>query len=139
MQILFFFNWKIVALQWVFFFFFFFAVQQSESAIYIHIPPLFRISFPFRSPQSIACSSLYCTIGSYQLSILYIVVYICQSQSPNFYHPSIPHWCSYVCSLCLHLYFCFANRFICTIFFRSHIYALIYNTWFSHSDFLHSF
>ena len=27
-------------------------VQQSESAICIHIPPLFCISFPFRSPQS---------------------------------------------------------------------------------------
>ena len=29
------------------------AVQQSESAICIHISPLFRISFSFRSPQSI--------------------------------------------------------------------------------------
>ena len=28
------------------------AVQQSESAIRIHISPLFWISFPFRSPQS---------------------------------------------------------------------------------------
>ena len=28
-------------------------VQQSESAMCIHISPLFRISFPFRSPQSI--------------------------------------------------------------------------------------
>ena len=28
------------------------AVQQSESAICIHISPLFYISFPFRSPQS---------------------------------------------------------------------------------------
>ena len=29
------------------------AVQQSESAIHIHISLLFGISFPFRSPQSI--------------------------------------------------------------------------------------
>ena len=29
------------------------AVQQSESAIYTHISPLFWISFPFRSPQII--------------------------------------------------------------------------------------
>ena len=28
------------------------AVQQTESVIHIHISPLFRISFPFRSPQS---------------------------------------------------------------------------------------
>ena len=27
-------------------------VQQSESAIYIHISPLFWISFAFRSPES---------------------------------------------------------------------------------------
>ena len=27
------------------------SVQQSESIIFIHIPPLFWISFPFRSPQ----------------------------------------------------------------------------------------
>ena len=26
-------------------------VQQSESATHIHVSPLFRISFPFRSPQ----------------------------------------------------------------------------------------
>ena len=31
-----------------------FAVQQSESAIHTHISPLFWISFPFRSPESIA-------------------------------------------------------------------------------------
>ena len=35
------------------------AVQQSASAIYTHIPPLFWISFPFRLPQSIEFSVLY--------------------------------------------------------------------------------
>ena len=34
------------------------AVQQSESAIHIHISPLFWIPFPFRSPQSTEQSSL---------------------------------------------------------------------------------
>ena len=33
------------------------AVQQSESAIYVHIYPLFWVSFPFRSPQSTEQSS----------------------------------------------------------------------------------
>ena len=28
------------------------AIQQSESVTHIHISPLFKISFPFRSPQS---------------------------------------------------------------------------------------
>ena len=40
--------------------------------------------------------------GSYQLSLLYILVYICQSQSPNPspQHPrpaTFPPWCPYVC------------------------------------------
>ena len=67
-------------------------VQQSELAIRIHIPPLFWISFPFRSPQSIEQSSLCYTVASHQLCILYIVskVYICQSQSPNSSHPPFP-------------------------------------------------
>ena len=33
--------------------------------------------------------------------------------------PSFPPRCPYVCSLPLCLYFCFANRFICTIFLDS--------------------
>ena len=28
------------------------AVQESESAVHIHIPPLFWISFPLKSPES---------------------------------------------------------------------------------------
>ena len=35
-----------------------FAIQQSESAIDIHICPLFWVSFLFRSPHSITWSSL---------------------------------------------------------------------------------
>ena len=35
------------------------AVQQSESIIHIHIPPLFQISFPFRLPQSTESTVLY--------------------------------------------------------------------------------
>ena len=40
------------------------AVPQSKSAIRIHTPPLFWISFPFRSPQSTEWSSLCYTAGS---------------------------------------------------------------------------
>ena len=86
--------------------------------IFAHISPLFWIFFPFRSPQSIKQSSLCYTIGSHQLSILYIGVYIRQSQSPNSYYPPIyPLWYpQFVCSLHLCPYLCFANWFICTIF-----------------------
>ena len=33
--------------------------------------------------------------------------------------PTFPSWCPYVCSLYLSLYFCLADRFICTIFLDS--------------------
>ena len=92
------------------------AVQQSESAICIHISTLFWISFPFRSPQSTEQSSVCYTVGSHQLPILYIVVYICHFQSPNSSH--LP-WYPYVYSLPLCLYFCFTNKFICIIFLDS--------------------
>ena len=60
--------------------------QQNESIIYIHISTLFQIPFYCRSSQSIRQSSLCCTIGSNYLSVLFIEVYICQSQSPNLSH-----------------------------------------------------
>ena len=64
-------------------------VQQSESAIHIHISTLFQILFPYRSLQSIEQSSLCYAVGPYQLSILYIVARIYQSQSPNLSLPPI--------------------------------------------------
>ena len=57
-------------------------VSWLQSAICIHICPLFYISFPFRSPQSSEYSYLCSTIGFGSLSIIYIV-YICQLQSLN--------------------------------------------------------
>jgi len=46
-----------------------------------------------------------------------------------------PLWCSCLCSLCL--YFCFVNKTILPIFFRFHIYALIYDICFPLSDLLY--
>ena len=37
-------------------------------------------------------------------------------QIPQFFPPLFPPWYPYICSLYLYLYFCFANRFICTTF-----------------------
>ena len=47
-------------------------------------------------------------------------------------HPTqpFPPWFPYACSVCLCLYFCFANKIIYTIFSRFHIYALIYYVFF---------
>ena len=94
------------------------AVQQSESVIRIHTSPLFFISFPSGSPQSTQFSSLCYTVGSHQLSILYMVSieYICPFSLPIHPTPPFPlgshtfyslHWC---------LYFCFANKIIYTVF-----------------------
>ena len=66
------------------------AVQQSQSALNIQISSLPRISLPFRSPQSIEKSSLCCIVGQHQFSVLYMVVYTCQSQSPKLHHSSSP-------------------------------------------------
>ena len=61
-------------------------VQQSESGKYIHMSPLFWISFPFRSSQSTEKSSLSYTVSSY-CYLFHIYVYVCESQSPNSFHP----------------------------------------------------
>ena len=64
----------------------------------------------------------------FMLAILHIVLYIWQPQSLNYpITTSPPTWCPHICSLHLHLYICPANRFICTIFSRFHMYVLIFN------------
>ena len=50
-----------------------------------------------------------------------LIMYMCQSQSPNSFHPTFPPWYLCICSLCLCLYFCFANRIIYTFFLDSHM------------------
>ena len=100
------------------------AVQKRESAIHIHISPLFWISFPFRSPQSIEQSSL-CYKQVLISYLFYTQQCICQSQSPNHPTPPYPPWCPYICSLHLCLYVCFADMLICIIFLDS-IYKRYY-------------
>ena len=47
-------------------------------------------------------------------------MYICQSQSPSSAHPApFSLWYACICSLCLCLYFCFANKIIYTTFLDS--------------------
>ena len=96
-------------------------VQQSESAVRIHISLLFWISFPSRSPQSTASSSLSYTIFSRQLSMLCKVstVSICQFQSLNSPHPPQPShthpatwWVFYLIILWLHCVFALYQGFL---------------------------
>ena len=76
---------------------------QSVSALCIHIPLLFWISFPFRPPQSTKYSSPCNMVGSHQLSTLYILSMVCmyETESPSSCHPPLspcyPYACSYIC------------------------------------------
>ena len=96
----------------------------------------FWIAFRFRSPQSTEQHSLCCTVGSYQLSILYFYTYQHIYVNPNLpIHPTpyILPWCPLFFPLCPCLYLCFANRIS-----RFCMYVLIYGICFSLSDLLHS-
>ena len=93
-------------------------VQQSESGVCIHISPLFWISFPFRSPQSIEQSSL-CYIQQFFICYLLYTQY----QQCIYVNPNLPiHPTPSLSPLGVHtfvLYVCvsiFVLRIICTIF-----------------------
>ena len=103
-------------------------VQQSESDICIHISPLFRISFPFRSKSS-QQSTLCLLIGFLQLSVLYkvyIYIYIyVNSDLPIHHTPPSPSvsLCVFslsvsLCLLCIETV-SFFSSFICIIFLDS--------------------
>ena len=67
-------------------------------------------------------------------SSVYMSIPISQFFSPL--HPPLVFICLFSMSVSL---FLLCKQIHLYHFFRSHIYALIYNTWFSLSDFLHSF
>ena len=64
-------------------------------------------------------SSLCYTSNFHWLSILHMVMYMIPCYSLNSSHPLIPSLCPQVCSLCLHLHCCPADRLISTIFLYS--------------------
>ena len=77
--------------------------------------------------EGVGYGSLCYTVGPCWLSIWYIV--FCISWKLLIY-PSptpFPLWWPYDCFLCLWLYFCFINQFICVIIFRFHINVLSYD------------
>ena len=99
-------------------------VQQCELAICIHIySPLLSLpptpSHSSRLSQSTQLSSLWYSTTLDQLSVLHMVLYICQCYSLNLSHPLLPSLCPKVHSLCLCPYFHPTSRFISTIFLDS--------------------
>ena len=87
LSILFIFSINFIGVQFIYNVVLVSAVQQSQSVVHLQISTPFQILFPYKSLQSTEQSSLCYAVGSYQLSILYIVVCICQSQSTNLSPP----------------------------------------------------
>ena len=78
----------------------------------------------------VLCSRLSLVMYFIHSSVFYV-----NSNLPIYSHYFLHLVFIHLFSVCL--YFCFANRFICTIFSRFHIYALIYSICFSFSDLLY--
>ena len=83
-----------------------------------HVPP-----HPLRSSQSTGLSSLLHTANSHWLSTYLVYEFQCSSLKSSY--PLLFPLCPQVCSLCLCLLCCPANRFISTIFLDSlsHVHA----------------
>ena len=103
------------------------AIHQHESATgYTYVPSL--LNLPRTSDPTVPLSgchrtpglnSLHHTANSHWLAVLNMVMYMFQCHSFNLSHPLLPTLGPQVCSLCLHLHCCPANRFISTIFLDS--------------------
>ena len=133
----FFFNWRKIALQCCVGF----CNTTKQTSHNYHFPlesPSPPPSHPSRSSQSTRLGSLCHIATSHQLSILHTVVYICWRYFLHSSHSFLSLLCPQVHSLYLRLHSFPASRFINTICFRFHIYALIYYICFSLSDLLHS-
>ena len=129
------FYWSIVTLQFVLVS----AVQQRESAVCIHISPFF--GFPSHLGHHGALSRGPCAVQEalmFPILCIVSVVYTCQAQSPNSSHTHFSPWYPYVRSLCLCIYYCFADKINLYSFSRLRMYALIYGICFSLSDLLRS-
>ena len=107
-------------------------VNQSQG--YTYPPPLEPPSHLPPHLTSLACHrapglSFLCHIAnSHWLSILYTVMYMFPCYSLNLSRLLLPSLCPEVCSLCLCLLCCPANRFISTIFLDPiHMHPNIFN------------
>ena len=97
------------------------------------------LSDPGFKPKSPALAGRFFTSSTTweTLSILHMVMHICQSQSPSSSLPPLPPLCPHVGALHLHIYSCPPDRLISTIFLDS-IYMHYYMIFVFLSDLLHS-
>ena len=90
----------------------FFCTAKWISYMHTYLPSFLNF-LPFRSPQNAEERSPCCIGGSHSSSIYTSVL-----SSPSSHPPRSP-WYPHVCSLCLGLCFCFADKIIHTIFLDS--------------------
>ena len=100
-----------------------FAIYQHELAPDIYMSPPSSTPLPSPSPshpsglsQGTELSSLCHTANSHWLSILHMVIDMFPCCSLDLSHPLLPQLCPQICSLCLCLHSCPADRFISTVF-----------------------
>ena len=78
--------------------------QQRDPAIHTHVSILLQSPLPSRPPQNIEQSSMCCSVGPCQLSILNTAVCICPLKLPNYpfppFHPPTPHNHKFVLQVC---------------------------------------
>ena len=105
-----------------------FLLYNKVNQLYVYILPIsppseaslpHSLSHFSRSSQGTELISLCYAATSHQLSILHLVVYICQCCSVTTSQPPLLPLCPQVCSLRLRLYSCPDTRFISTIFLDS--------------------
>ena len=120
-------------------------VQQSESAIRIHISPYpLPLEPPSHSPYPTplgghkASSRSPCAMQQLPTSHPFYIWYICQCYSLTSSQLPLPPLCPQVCSLCLRLYSCPATRFISTVFFYIPYmqYVYFFSPFFTHNWYL---
>ena len=118
------------------------AIHQHESAISIHMSPPSRTSLPLSTlSHPLGChrvpdlSSLHHRANFHWLFVLNMVMYKFPCYCLNLSNHLLPTLCPQVCSPCVHLHCCPANRFISIIFLDVHIYALIYDIFLFLTDF----
>ena len=112
------------------------AVQQSESAIYIHLSSLFWISCPFRSPESIEFPVLYSWFSLviyfiHSLNNVYMSVSTSRFLPPGLFPLGV---CTFVLYVCVSISALHIGSSV--PFFRFHIHELIYDICFFLSDLL---
>ena len=92
-----------------------FPVHSKVIQVYIYTYIIFEVILHYKLLQDIDYSSLCYTIGPCCFSTLYIVVYICLSQTPSLSlcPPSTPSF-SFINHKFV-FYFCFIKKFICII------------------------